>query len=530
MLHSIRWRLPLSYGAIALVAILALGAILLVTLNNYYERQEAGYLQRNAEVIGEVVASAGFAPERNSFVQSQITTLAFLTQTRIRVFDEQGILMADSGNPTEQQAVATISLLVEDEHVSQQFSQTFAGESDENQYQSVIVIDDGTQSMRTETSITGSQTSLFDEFANPLANLVTPFSIDEGISAQRSEQIVTYPLLDLAQVRERGYIELSQGPAYGESVLRSVTWALVLAGGVAVLVATGVGVWMSGKIGRPILNLAETTVAMANGDLSVRSGVEGKGEIGRLAHSFNQMAERVETTVTTLRRFAADAAHELNTPLTALQTNLELAADQPDNPYFLHQAQTQTQRLAILTDDLLQLSRLEAQPNVVVWQEIDWTQLIANRSELFAARADQVGISFQLQLPDVPVFVCGDRAQLQRVYDNLLDNAVKFTPKGGSVSVQLTTIDSMAHLTVCDTGIGIGGDVGLIFGRFHRAPNAAGFAGSGLGLAIAHNILAQHKGGISAENTDDGTKLVVKLPLVSREVSKSGGQQLNLKY
>ena len=148
------------------------------------------------------------------------------------------------------------------------------------------------------------------------------------------------------------YVVVSEGPAYGIAILTSVFLGWVSASAFAIVLAAGAGWIISRRITAPLLTLTEATGRMAKGDLSARANVSGKDEVGFLAHSFNEMANRVEETIFTLRRFVADAAHEIHTPLTALNTNLELATSEGDDRTrltFLEHAQQQLKRLETLT-------------------------------------------------------------------------------------------------------------------------------------------------------------------------------------
>ncbi|NIV30792.1 MAG: HAMP domain-containing protein, partial [Anaerolineae bacterium] len=159
-----------------------------------------------------------------------------------------------------------------------------------------------------------------------------------------------------------GYVELSEGPAYGQEIVDSVARGWLLAGAVAIGVAAVVGWIVSRRISAPLVALSEVTASMAGGDLSARADVDRKDELGTLARSFNRMAAQVEETVIGLRRFVSDAAHEIHTPLTALHTNLELAqrdAAAGSEEHVLA-AQAQVERLEVLTGGLLELSRLES--------------------------------------------------------------------------------------------------------------------------------------------------------------------------
>jgi signal transduction histidine kinase len=315
-----------------------------------------------------------------------------------------------------------------------------------------------------------------------------------------------------------GYIQVSEGPAYGGQIVDSVALGWAVAGVVAVLLAVGVGLIISRRISAPLVSLTDVTERMAAGDLSARASVMRRDELGTLATAFNDMAARVEETVMALRHFVGDAAHELHTPLTALRTNLELIADEQDKgerENFICQAQAQMDRLQALSGGLLDLSRLDAATasGSHMRTAIDLTALVQGVSELYASRAEQDGLGFELDVPPVPMMVCGDEVQLQRALSNLLDNALKFTPKGGTVRTHLQSRDGVVQVLIEDNGIGIPtGDMPRLFNRFHRGRNAAVYPGSGLGLAIVKAIVEGHDGTVTAERLDPGTRFVMTLP------------------
>jgi len=145
---------------------------------------------------------------------------------------------------------------------------------------------------------------------------------------------------------------------------------------------------------------------------------------------------------------------------------------------------------------------------------VNLNQLLQEMAELFASRAEQSDIQFGLTLPDVPLKVQGSPLRLRQAMQNLLDNALKFTPTGGEVSVTLAQADDFACLTISDTGIGIPAeDVPHLFGRFHRGRNTADFPGNGLGLAIVQAIVLGCNGRIALHPLSPGTQVQVHLPL-----------------
>jgi two-component system OmpR family sensor kinase len=283
------------------------------------------------------------------------------------------------------------------------------------------------------------------------------------------------------------------------------------------LIAVLAGWWISRRINGPILVLTDSTRRMAAGDLSARAGIQDRDEFGALAASFNTMAGQVQETVAALRRFVADAAHELQTPLTALRTNLELASEDhapSDQAAHLENAQRQVERLNHLVRDLLDLSRLETGVSNGQPAPLDLVAFARQVSEPYAAQAEQSGIELEVMVPSEPVTVTADEGQLQHALGNLLDNALKFTPSGGGVTLSVTVEEDGACLCVADTGIGIPpDDLPGLFERFHRGRNAAGYPGSGLGLAIVKAVALAHGGRVSAENTPAGTCFRLCLPL-----------------
>jgi len=352
----------------------------------------------------------------------------------------------------------------------------------------------------------------------PLANTMYGVDLQGGVSAPaaRSNQVYRQAIIS-ADGTPLGSVQLSDGPAYGMDIVMKVASGWLIASLAGIFIAILAGWWISRRINAPILVLTDSTRRMASGDLSARAAIRDRDEFGALAASFNSMAGQVEETVAALRRFVADAAHELQTPLTALRTNLELASGEHDpagRVAYLEGAQVQVDRLNHLVRDLLDLSRLETGVVGRQMASLDLVAFARQASEPFAARAEQGGIELAVQFPEQPVTVAADETQLQHALGNLLDNAIKFTPPGGVVTLSVAREDVWACLRVADTGIGIPPeDLPDLFERFHRARNAAAYPGSGLGLAIVKAIAEAHGGRVSAENTPGGACFNFCLPL-----------------
>lgn len=307
-------------------------------------------------------------------------------------------------------------------------------------------------------------------------------------------------------------------PAAEQLLLNALNRTFLAALAAALLLAAVLSFLLSRQILRPMARLTGAAQRMALGDLQQRVPVRGHDELAELGSAFNAMSARVEETVTILQKFAADAAHELQTPLTALRTNVELAASEPDPQKrndFLEQTEAQVARLEQLTRSLLDLSALESGHTGARRETVSLNKLLSDASEPFASRAEHKVIDFVLSLPRETLYVTADPAALSQALGNLLDNALKFTPSGGRIEVSLAAREDMARVTVEDTGPGLDADdLPHLFRRFHRGRNSSALPGSGLGLAIVRATADRHGGAVEAENTTHGARFSFMLPCV----------------
>ncbi|MBN1246139.1 MAG: HAMP domain-containing histidine kinase, partial [Anaerolineae bacterium] len=348
----------------------------------------------------------------------------------------------------------------------------------------------------------------------------------------RSDTTVTVPIGEAED--PIGYVELSGPPALNTTLLDQLRQALLVAGAGAVVVAGLFGMWSSQRMAAPIKSLAETAAQMGAGDLSVRADVTRRRrygrEIGELAMQFNQMADSLQASFDelaaerdALRRFIADASHELRTPITALKNFntllLDGAADDPaTREEFLTESQAQIERLAWITGHLLDLSRRDAGLVPLALGEHDLRDIARSAVAPFHPRAQAQDINLIVDLPEDPVALRCDHAQLEIALTNLLDNALKFTPAGGTVNVAVNRDATHAAVVVADTGVGIDPeDLPHVCERFYqgRHPGTAQ-QGVGLGLAIVKSIIEAHDGTIAIDSTPGtGTRVTVELPIRS---------------
>jgi heavy metal sensor kinase len=297
---------------------------------------------------------------------------------------------------------------------------------------------------------------------------------------------------------------------------RLLVWGI----GASVLAAALVGRWMAGRALMPLSRFARATRAISITNLSNRLPVRGANdELDEVAHAFNQALERVEHAVGEMRQFSAALAHELRTPLAVLRGETEMALARPALP---DQVRTRLEsqldefdRLTRLINQILTLARAEGGEIVLARMEVDLVALattVVDQLET-VAEARQVILSCS---SSGPVWVTGDAGWLERLMLVLLDNAIKFTPPGGRVTVHLAHDPGNATLTVRDTGIGIAPDaLPHVFERFYRADLARSreTEGAGLGLALAKWIVDRHGGTIDAiSRPGEGATFTVQLP------------------
>jgi signal transduction histidine kinase len=520
--NSIRWRLPASYGVIALLAALSLGSVMLLVLRSYYARQEQDYLLGNALALQPILEKALQSELQEGLLQDQIDGLAFLSQTQIRVLDASGRIMADSGMPRPNQVVAVSG--VSKWNILPPFG---SGPADSAEDRMPILIYRNNDEYASE--VIPFDNAISSSGPAPQTDLILPVSASpygygfvpalQSDPTRRSSYVANI-LLTASDGSKLGALEISNGPSYGADVIDSVTAAWLLASIFAIAIAALAGWFMSKRVTRPVLALENATRQMEQGDLSVRVDLqnERQQEFLSLADSFNGMAAQVERTISTLREFVADAAHELHTPLTALQANIELARDEENasaRTRYLLRALEQSQRLETLVQSLLNLSRIEAAESRSSFAPVDFVQLVREVGEQVASRAEQADRSFTMSLPDEAIRLSGHETQLKQVLVNLLENALKFTPCSGSISIGLEHSTNACRLTVRDTGIGIPPeDLPHLFERFHRGRNAAEYAGSGLGLAIVKAIVTGHRGNVSVQSEPgQGTQVTITIPI-----------------
>ncbi len=290
--------------------------------------------------------------------------------------------------------------------------------------------------------------------------------------------------------------------------------------GIVALIVVAVGVLLVGRalrrVATPLGDVMEAAGRVAAGDYSVRVAERGPREVRALARAFNTMTSRLQTNEEQRRNLMADVAHELRTPLAVIQGNLEGLLDSvyPRDDAHLAPILDETRVLSRLIEDLRTLALAESGTLKLQKESTDLAALIGETLASFRAQADAAGIVLSNQVAeDVPLLEV-DPTRIREVLTNLIANALRYTPRGGTVHIRcsLSRDNQRATVVVSDNGVGItAADLPHIFDRFYKSRDSRG---TGLGLTIAKNLIAAHGGEIFASSeTGRGTTISFTLPL-----------------
>lgn len=301
-----------------------------------------------------------------------------------------------------------------------------------------------------------------------------------------------------------------------EDFLLSVQRAAMVGGIAALAVAAVLGSLLIVQLSAPLRRLIRATERIARGDLAFRVRVRGRDEIGRLARAFNRMAEALQRSEDARKTLLADVAHELRTPLTVIQGNLEAMLDGvfPLTPESLAPVYEETLHLGALIEDLRVLTLAETGHLPLSKERLDLTGLVEGACEAIRPAAADEGIEVAVEA-EPRLTVEADPIRIRQVLGNLLSNALRHSPPGGTIRVRALRRGGEAWVEVHDQGSGIPPeDLPHIFERFYRGDPARSGEGTGLGLAIARELVRLHGGRIWAENRD-GALFVFTLPLIA---------------
>jgi heavy metal sensor kinase len=315
-------------------------------------------------------------------------------------------------------------------------------------------------------------------------------------------------------------IQVATSLAENERQLRELMAILLLAGSLAVACALGGGYLLARQALAPVDRMTAAAEAITATQLDRRIEVHNRDdELGRLARTLNRMIERLGRSLTEVRRFTADAAHELRTPLAILRNEAEVALRIPrESEQYrdcLEDMLEEIDHLSRLSEALLFLFREDAGPGSATRELLALDELVREATDHMRVVAAEKCQQLALE-PPPRASVLGNPQQLRRLLFNLLENAIKFTPEGGNISLNLECAKDSVRVIVADTGIGIAAEhLPRVFDRFYRvdAARSRRTGGNGLGLAICRSIAEAHGGTIDVQSQPDcGTRVIVTLP------------------
>jgi signal transduction histidine kinase len=302
-----------------------------------------------------------------------------------------------------------------------------------------------------------------------------------------------------------------------EVFLRELTFWIIVAGIIAVIIASIAAYVVSKRISKPIVETSEFTQMIAEGDYKKRiNQVEQINELNRLQLSINQLAKQLDEQRTIRNQMVSDLSHEIRTPLTTLQGNIEAMIDGiwEVTPERLSTLNMQVKRLSYLVQSIHQLDDLESIPNHLDLKKFNLTILVKKIKDAFELQASQKNITISVDGKSINIYA--DYNQMNQVISNLLENAVKFTPKGGSILLKIMQKKDKVQLSISDTGIGIPKEKQeRIFDRFYQIESSRNseIKGQGIGLAIVKSIIYSHGGRVFVESeVDVGTTITIELP------------------
>lgn len=544
MLHSVRVRLVVSFTAISLVVVGIVGGGSLILVRHFIELREGDYLRSNADAVARQAFRLMVPVLRPLPLLELAQTAAFMSDSRIRVLDHNQVVLADSG-PVNREDTTWVQLVA-----------TFRGPGSVFQETMLVPLRSGTrESLQQSLEVLGRvaemqatlvrrSSGLFGsriEFAD--ANSV--FYQDSTVATSGDDGMRNRSLRPIGDPQNPiGFIEVARIPSIPGEAVDTLFAPFAIAALAATLLAAILGLVLGRRLTAPVVGLTASAMQMGAGDLGARAPAAGKDEIGELGRQFNAMAGRLETTVDdlrqerdVLRRFIADASHELRTPVTALKTFNELLRedvgrsqiDDTTRADFLHDSGEQIDRMEWIVENLLNLSRLEAG---VADLRGEWTPLVdllarvVGRYERIAANAGnrlQQDIEFDVAESEV------DPAIVEIAVGNIISNAVRYS--GGRGEILLTgrllsqppsatapkeaSDSAIAVISIRDQGPGIDEDeLPHIFDRFYRG-RSAGTGGSGLGLAISRAGIVACGGELTVSNSVElgwGAEFRITLP------------------
>lgn len=355
------------------------------------------------------------------------------------------------------------------------------------------------------------------------------------LNEDEMERVYVYGLLPEAVADVLYYIEISRLKDDIYRPIRTIRWIIYSGMFISIAIILFVSFLFSQYLARPILALKNASQRIAEGDTHQKIQLDRTDEFGMLAESLNRMAARLQEDNERLiqaaekqKQFYADIAHEIRNPLHTISGTLEMlqleGLPEEKRKRFLKSAQNQLERLNRLFQDLMTLQRSEMQTAFLHKKKVALRPLVENVAQAFREMAEQQGLDFRVRGPDIQVYA--DPGKLEQVFDNLISNALKYTPEG-HIEVSWRKDDDdprWLHCSVSDSGIGIPPQhISKLFDRFYRTDKARSRdkGGAGLGLSVVKSILDAHDAPIRVFSQEGkGSTFSFRLPLQGAGVEK----------
>ncbi len=324
-----------------------------------------------------------------------------------------------------------------------------------------------------------------------------------------------------ARGQSLGFVQLSipTAPIYAE--MRQTWLTFFVVGGAVLLVTIAASTLIARQIAVPVLKLTATSEQIAAGRLDERVSPAGPDEIRRLGVAFNRMAERVQEMIAQQRAFVDNAAHELRSPLTSVRLRIEMLQTRGKNDAelmqgYLGQMEREVGYLQRLVDHLLALASVEDGDRAAPKTSLDLACILYEVADEMSEAAQQAGLAFQADIPDHLPTIEASVEQMNSMIRNLVDNAIKYTRRGGTIMLAAKSARDEIEIRVSDTGIGIPADaLSRVFDRFYRvdAARSRKEGGVGLGLSLVRSIAEAHGGHVDVQSrVNEGSVFTIVLP------------------
>ncbi|MCR8645674.1 cell wall metabolism sensor histidine kinase WalK [Paenibacillus sp. N1-5-1-14] len=314
-----------------------------------------------------------------------------------------------------------------------------------------------------------------------------------------------------------------------DETVRLIVYITIGVGIAIILLAIGGSIIMANQIVRPIQELTQVAKTLADGNFEVKAIKRQDDEIGHLAETLNYMSSEIQKNDQIKSEFISSISHELRTPLTSIKGwNETLVSggmdDKEEISEGLNVISKETDRLIGLVENLLDFSKLHGDTMTLHYNDLNMNQIVTDIGSQFIPTCTQKQINLQLQMQEGMLLIEGDMNRLKQVFVNLLDNAIKFTPAGGTITIITEQVDKLVTVQVKDTGIGIPPEkLRYVTDKFYKAGTL--HAGSGLGLSISKELTRLHGGKLHiASKWGEGTTVTLEIPALDlEELGLEGG-------